>query len=529
MFEPGTIFASKYRLDCVLGQGGMGVVALAHHLQLDQPVAIKFLLEGMLHNSEVVQRFEREARASVRLKSEHVCQVYDVGELENGAPYMVMEYLEGTDLAKFLTQHGPPSPGQAVDLILQACEALAEAHSLGIVHRDIKPANFFLTSRADGSPLVKILDFGISKAPVAGDAGLTSTQTMLGTPGYMSPEQLRSSKQVDPRSDIWSLGVVLYELLSGHRPFRADTFSELCLKVAMDPVAALTIPLPRGLDQVVMHCLEKDPAQRFQNIAEFALALTPFAQSPAQAATSTERTRRILNVDPTPPQYRTGSPGPTLGPPSTLASTSGQVSGLATAPTAAPRSRSWLVATVAAVITAVFGLVIMVLAGGTDPNGTAAPGSTSPTTAPALQAQRPNGPVSTTPGTAARSNATTTAVDAGVIASSNNPSDDSSDPGEERKEIAAEQPSNSAVATNAPNAAADERSSNASSDKKSPRATSSRRSKRAQRRARRAAARQEAEQRKASEGGASVKRGKPPASPPPSSGDDPDDILNTRH
>ncbi len=217
MISAGTVLLQKYEISRVIGQGGMGMVALARHLQLQQPVAIKLLLPEVLDKDLVVQRFLREAQASVRLRSEHVCRVLDVGQLDNGAPYMVMEYLDGTDLDGLLRQKGPLAYGEAVDFVLQACEALAEAHSLGIVHRDLKPANFFLTQRADGSPLVKVLDFGISKTLSPIEESLTTTQAVLGTPAYMSPEQLRSSKHVDARSDIWSLGVVLYELCTGAR------------------------------------------------------------------------------------------------------------------------------------------------------------------------------------------------------------------------------------------------------------------------------------------------------------------------
>src|ERR1041384_7316482 len=205
----GAVLAGRYRIERVLGQGGMGVVVQATHLQLHQSVAMKFLLPEVLANHQVVQRFLREAQAAVRLRSEHVARVIDVGSLETGAPYMVLEYLDGADLSTF--PRGQLSVGAIIDLVLQACEALAEAHSLGIVHRDIKPANFFITRATGGTPLLKLLDFGISKTPATGGQ-LTATQTVMGTPAYMSPEQMRSSRNVDHRSDIWSLGVVLYEI-----------------------------------------------------------------------------------------------------------------------------------------------------------------------------------------------------------------------------------------------------------------------------------------------------------------------------
>ncbi len=292
MIPVGGILTGKYRVERVLGHGGMGVVVQATHLHLGQSVAVKFLLPEVLANTQVVQRFLREAQAAVQLKGEHVARVIDVGTLETGAPYMVLEYLEGTDLSRF--PRNQLTAGLIVDLMLQACEALAEAHALGIVHRDIKPANLFVTRRADGSLLLKILDFGISKTPASLDGALTGTQVVMGTPGYMSPEQLRSTRSVDHRSDLWSLGVVLYELLQGNAPFHADTFSSMVIKVVTDPLPPITVRLPGRLHEIVYRCLEKDVARRFQNVAELARALAPYAQSPAQAAASIERTSGMI-------------------------------------------------------------------------------------------------------------------------------------------------------------------------------------------------------------------------------------------
>jgi serine/threonine-protein kinase len=206
---------------------------------------------------------------------------------------MVLEYLEGGDLSSF--PRSQLTVGTIVDLVLQACEALAEAHSLGIVHRDIKPANFFITRRADGTLLLKVLDFGISKITTM-NGQLTATQAVMGTPAYMSPEQMRSSRDVDHRSDIWSLGVVLYELLQGAPPFESDTFSSMVLKVVNDPLPRLTVRLPGDLENLVYRCLQKDPAMRFQNTAELAHALAKYAQSETQAAISVQRTRGILGL-----------------------------------------------------------------------------------------------------------------------------------------------------------------------------------------------------------------------------------------
>jgi hypothetical protein len=297
MVEPGTILVEKYRIERVLAKGGMGVVARAHHLILDVPVAIKFLLPDALEQEETVQRFLREAQAAARLKGEHVSRIIDVGTLETGAPYLVMEYLEGVDLKDLLRRRGRLDPGFAVDLTLQACEALAEAHALGIVHRDVKPSNFFLTQGADGAPLLKLIDFGVSKVAGPMTKGITNSQVIIGTPAYMSPEQMASSKNVDARTDIWSLGVLLYELVAGRRPFRGDSFGPLVVRVTTQPMTPLDdVELPEGLAAVIARCLEKEADHRFQTTAELAAALASYAGTPSQAARALERTARMLEL-----------------------------------------------------------------------------------------------------------------------------------------------------------------------------------------------------------------------------------------
>ncbi len=289
----GTVFLNKYRVEAILGSGGMGVVALCTHLQLNEKVAIKMLRSDVLHDEDAVERFTREAQAAAKLKSEYVARVSDVGRFENGVPYMVMEFLEGLDLDQLVHQRGCLPVPWAVDLMLQTAEALAEAHSISIVHRDVKPSNLFVTWRPDGSALIKVLDFGISKSAMGTDMQLTQTQSLLGTPAYMSPEQMRSARLVDARTDIWSLGTVMYEILEGRKPFEADSFSEMCVKVAVDAPAPMT-KTPPELQPVVLRCLAKTPEQRYATMAEFGRDLIGFATDPHQANVLVERMHRML-------------------------------------------------------------------------------------------------------------------------------------------------------------------------------------------------------------------------------------------
>ncbi len=283
---PGSVVAGKYRVETMLGSGGMGLVVGAKHLELDQPVALKFVLPELLSHAGVdaVERFLREARAAVRLKSEHVARVYDVGHDPAHGPFIVLELLEGMDLARLARQNGPLPVADSVEYALQACEALVEAHALGLVHRDLKPQNLFVTRRLNGTPLVKVLDFGISKGAglVEERRSLTESTSILGSPLYMAPEQMRSARSTDVRSDIWALGVILYELLGGQLPFDGETVTEICVRVVNEEPARL-LELRPGLDprlvDIVMRCLEKDPEDRFQKVAQLAAALEPFSRS----------------------------------------------------------------------------------------------------------------------------------------------------------------------------------------------------------------------------------------------------------
>jgi len=287
----GRVLLGKYRVDAILGHGGVGVVAACTHLALNERVAIKMLRENALDSEDSVERFMREAQAAAKLRSEYVARVTDVGKLETDVPYMVMELLDGQDLGKLIQLHGSLPAPSVVDLAIQTADALAEAHSHGIVHRDIKPSNLFVVAGDDGWT-IKVLDFGISKSPAASEMRLMQTQSLLGTPAYMSPEQMRSARLVDARTDIWSLGIVMYEALEGRLPFPADSFSEMCLKVCSDPQPPMSRTPPK-LAHVVEKCLAKEPDERYQSMAQLARDLVRFATDPARAAMIVERADRV--------------------------------------------------------------------------------------------------------------------------------------------------------------------------------------------------------------------------------------------
>jgi eukaryotic-like serine/threonine-protein kinase len=302
--QAGEVVGGKFVIERVLGVGGMGVVVAAHHNHLDKTVAIKFLRRDAAKDELAVSRFLREARAVTVLQSEHVVRVMDAGRLDDGLPYLVMEYLSGLDLDQMLAQRGQLPLEEAVEYLLQSMEAVADAHAAGIVHRDLKPSNLFVTMRADGSPLVKVLDFGISKAfdtTGANQVSLTATSMTLGSPLYMSPEQVRSSKTVDARTDIWALGIIAYELLAGVQPFEAETVTGLCAKIVADeppPLRSIRPDVPPGFEAVVLRCLEKNPAARYPSVVDLAAALRPFA-SPEGLASVARITRTGGGLKPT--------------------------------------------------------------------------------------------------------------------------------------------------------------------------------------------------------------------------------------
>jgi eukaryotic-like serine/threonine-protein kinase len=307
--KPGDTIGGKYVIEALLGAGGMGAVFLANHEQLRRHVAIKFLLSEAMSNPEAFARFEREAHAAAALQSDNVTRVIDMGALPDNTPYIVMEYLEGEDLAARLASLGHLPPEQAVAYVIEACDALSEAHALGIVHRDIKPANLFLARRPNGTYRVKVLDFGISKMGASGahkQMSLTGTGAVMGSPLYMSPEQLKGAGKVDERTDIWALGVVLYEFLSGTPPFVGQAFPEQCaliLTAEVPPLRARNLEISPRLEAVVMRCLDKDPAARFSSVGELTAALlvaVPNASlGPASRMAVSQAPSTIPNAPPT--------------------------------------------------------------------------------------------------------------------------------------------------------------------------------------------------------------------------------------
>ena len=297
-FQPGEVIAGKYKVIRLIGTGGVGFVVAARHVGFDEVVALKFLRPEFATHPEAVSRFTIEARASFKIKSEHVARVLDVDTLADGTPFIAMELLEGTDLRSLLDRCRMLAIEPAVDYVLQTCEALAAAHALRIIHRDIKPENLFLTGPGDETDQIKVLDFGISKVALTGTGRQTNqalTRIAVGTPPYMSPEQVRACRDLDARSDIWSLGCVLYELLTGTAPFDRLSLMQSCAAVLEeDPVPLRDVRpvISHELDDVVLRCLQKDPAARFQDVAELAEALTPFGSG--QLATYSERCRAFL-------------------------------------------------------------------------------------------------------------------------------------------------------------------------------------------------------------------------------------------
>jgi eukaryotic-like serine/threonine-protein kinase len=320
---PGTIVLEKYRVIRNIGVGGMGVVVSATHTSLGTPVAIKFLLPQYASSADATRRFLREAQAASKIASEHIVRVFDTGISQPWGPYIVMEFLEGDDLSRRL-RRGPLSVELAIDFVVQSGLALAEAHANGIVHRDVKPANLYVTDRPDGTGLVKVLDFGISKVAEASSMEVTKTQAILGSGLYMSPEQMKSSKAVDLRTDIYALGITMFELLTRTQPYTAESFAELAIKVATEPPTPLLKYRPDvspELASVIERAYAKRPEDRYQSMGEFAIALAPWAWPSTRDdidSLARSETRRGRAPSIAPPGVLAITGGPRSNPPPSL-------------------------------------------------------------------------------------------------------------------------------------------------------------------------------------------------------------------
>jgi serine/threonine protein kinase len=286
LLSPGTLFGGRYVIERPLGRGGASLVVLAYEPAADRHVALKVLVPSAHTAPRTLERFEREGHAMAALATPHVVKVLAAHRHERGFPYLVMEYLEGEDLARYRERHGPLPHKIAVDFLLEACAGLSRAHAAGVVHRDLKPSNMFLVADpAHGRPCLKLIDFGIAKV-VTGER-ITHTSEVFGSPEYMSPEQVRASSDVDARSDVWSLGVCLFELLSGRVPFTGESVLEAGSRILFEkPRSLLELcpEAPRALVAVVERCLEKSPDRRFSTVDELALALGPFGSRAARTA-----------------------------------------------------------------------------------------------------------------------------------------------------------------------------------------------------------------------------------------------------
>ncbi len=315
---PGTVVLDKYRVSRTIGVGGMGVVVQATHTTLGNEVAIKFLLPQFAVSQDAARRFVREAQAASRIASEHIARVFDTGTSQPFGPYIVMEFLEGNDLSRQVRLNGPLDIETAIDFTVQAALALAEAHAAGIVHRDVKPANLFVVHRADGSPVIKVLDFGISKVSETSGLDVTKTSAVLGSGLYMSPEQMKASKNVDHRTDVYGLAITLYELLTRTQPYTADSFAELAIKVNMEPpvdVRRYRPDVSRELAAVIERGFAKRPEDRFGSMADFAVALAPWANPHTRI--KVDALRRLVQRHPR-AQSSPSLPPPASFPPPTL-------------------------------------------------------------------------------------------------------------------------------------------------------------------------------------------------------------------
>lgn len=308
----GTTVDGKYRIERVLGRGGMGVVVAARHLRLGHLVAIKFLVRQDSLTGDAIERLLREARAVMRLKTDHVARVFDIGVHEHAGPYLVMEYLRGQDLGAVVRSEPLPIE-HAVDYVLQACEALSEAHAKSIIHRDLKPSNLLLTERADGAPRVKVIDFGLSKSLRGDDTGsLTRSGAVLGSPWFMAPEQMRGASEVDARADIWALGATLYMLVTGQPPFPGKNVLDVYESIRAGRPRLNGVGAAQVLDAAMERCLQVSPYARYATVAELAEQLASILPHAKERAAAIRRIAKSADDDHnspnTPPTVRTDSP-----------------------------------------------------------------------------------------------------------------------------------------------------------------------------------------------------------------------------
>ncbi len=398
--KEGDVLAGRYRIERVIAMGGMGVVVAARHAQLGQRVAIKVLHENTA-SPQTTARFLTEAKASAQLRSEHVVKVSDVGLLDSGEPFMVMELLEGQNLAEALEAEGPMPVTRAVEYVLAACEGIAEAHAARIIHRDLKPENLFRAVRSNGTTIIKVLDFGVSKAlseDIRAEGTVTTTDAVFGSPFYMSPEQMLSATRADERSDIWSLGVVLYELVTGKTPFEADNMAGIAVAIATQPPRPLRAHAPGApieLEAVIEKCLQKDPALRYPNVGELAADLEPFAPN---ARHHVETIQRLVSGDVLPPRSIPSAPASqrnvafgaeTLGP------LDAALSGAFELP---PKRRPWLPAALGAgafLVVAIGGLVIVRTVGGSPTASSGAATASAPLATTATATASETAPLAT--------------------------------------------------------------------------------------------------------------------------------------
>jgi serine/threonine-protein kinase len=398
--EIGQLLDNKYRIVRLLGEGGMGAVYEGENVRIHHRVAIKVLHPNIAADSGARERFEREAQAAGRIGSEHIVEVFDLGELPSGARYMVMEFLAGEPLSARVASQGRIPPAFLAPLMLQLLDGLGAAHQAGIIHRDLKPENVFLQRAKSGHDFVKIVDFGVSKfSALSGGSAMSMTRTgaVVGTPYYMSPEQVKGQKNIDHRSDLYSAGIVLFECVTGQLPFQAETFNELIFKIALEPPLDPEVAVP-GLDPEFARIVRKSTAReandRYQTATEFAQAIADWMQLRNIMDPAMQRGASMLGGMPqglsnsTPlPMHNTGpNLAITPNPPSpALQKTTASGSVVTPSPSSTTKRSGGAIAALAAIgaITVIAaGVGVMRARGGTTPQASVAPAAPPPPEAP---------------------------------------------------------------------------------------------------------------------------------------------------